>query len=363
MRILLVQLFSNGDCLYATAIARQIKQDFPGCYLLWAIVPFCKDIIAGNPYVDEVIVVDSVDKTKVSSFRRYKKMVLEQEKKGVYDKVFITTNLDTNQAYYDGSIRSCILQAYQRPIKVPVTPVLKLTAAEMERVAQFAITHQLSRYKNVVLFEFAPQSGQLKITREFAIAVAESLVQSKDTAVILSSALEINHPDAAIIDGSKLSIRETASLTNYCTLLLGCSSGISWISTSDAAKQLPMIQLLNADTPWINPVSRDFKRFGLPVETVIDMVEFDLPLVIACVQAAITDFKEARMRFNQPIPLQFKTTTNIVYNLLCYLQFSSIVRHIRVNQKIYPGNGAFYWAVAKGFFIFPFRLVYNLLTK
>ena len=43
--ILLVQLFSNGDCLYATTIARQIKQDYPGCKLTWAIASFCKDII------------------------------------------------------------------------------------------------------------------------------------------------------------------------------------------------------------------------------------------------------------------------------------------------------------------------------
>ncbi|MEO7049339.1 MAG: hypothetical protein ABI091_28810, partial [Ferruginibacter sp.] len=53
--ILLVQLFSNGDCLYATAIARQIKNDFPGCKLSWAIASFCKNIIAHNPYVDEVL--------------------------------------------------------------------------------------------------------------------------------------------------------------------------------------------------------------------------------------------------------------------------------------------------------------------
>ena len=29
-KILLVQLYSNGDCLYATTVAQQIKKDFPG---------------------------------------------------------------------------------------------------------------------------------------------------------------------------------------------------------------------------------------------------------------------------------------------------------------------------------------------
>ena len=33
-RILLGQLGSNGDCLYATIVARQIKKDFPGITIL-----------------------------------------------------------------------------------------------------------------------------------------------------------------------------------------------------------------------------------------------------------------------------------------------------------------------------------------
>ena len=54
-RIALVQLFSNGDCLYATTVARQIKTDYPGCYLAWVIAGFCKNILDENPFVDEVI--------------------------------------------------------------------------------------------------------------------------------------------------------------------------------------------------------------------------------------------------------------------------------------------------------------------
>ena len=57
-KILLVHLYSNGDCLYATAVAKQIKHDFPGCHLTWAIARFCKSIISNNPYVDEVMEID-----------------------------------------------------------------------------------------------------------------------------------------------------------------------------------------------------------------------------------------------------------------------------------------------------------------
>jgi ADP-heptose:LPS heptosyltransferase len=45
-KIVLVQLFSNGDCLYATAVARQIKADYPGCHLTWAIADFVNPLLA-----------------------------------------------------------------------------------------------------------------------------------------------------------------------------------------------------------------------------------------------------------------------------------------------------------------------------
>src|ERR1700733_14182200 len=53
-RILLGMLGSNGDCLYATAIARQIKKDFPDCHLTWAIGSLSKSVLANNPDVDEL---------------------------------------------------------------------------------------------------------------------------------------------------------------------------------------------------------------------------------------------------------------------------------------------------------------------
>src|SRR5664279_2688097 len=109
-KILLVQLFSNGDCLYATAVARQIKKDFPGCHLTWAIAGFCKSIIANNPFVDEIMEVNSVAKNDVGAFRKFKKEVKETQINGEFDEVFITHDLDTNQASYDGCIRSGIFR-------------------------------------------------------------------------------------------------------------------------------------------------------------------------------------------------------------------------------------------------------------
>src|SRR5688572_4170282 len=131
IKILLVQLYSNGDCLYATTVARQIKTDFPDSHLTWAIASFCKSIIANNPYVDAVLEVNSVKKNDVAAFRRLRKELHKQERAGVYDRVFFVHNVDVNHAYYDGTIRGSILKAYLHPITVPVQPVLRLFDEEI----------------------------------------------------------------------------------------------------------------------------------------------------------------------------------------------------------------------------------------
>lgn len=360
--ILLVQLFSNGDCLFATAVARQIKNDYPGCTLIWAIAGFCRSIIDHNPYVDEIMEVHAVPKNDVAAFRKFKEDMRQRQAKGEFDLVFVTHNMDTNQALYDGIIRSGILQAYPNPVTVPVQPVLRLSPAETARAKQFALDHRLNARKHVILFEFAPQSGQSKITRQLALYVAEKLA-SDDVAVILSSGNKFEHPVKNIIDGSALTLRETAALTHYCTFLIGCSSGITWISTSDAAKQLPMIQVLDPRTTWINPVSRDFERYSLDASKLIELTDIDGPALVRCTADALSDFDRARAQYNQPIPLQFKTTRKIVYNLLCYLEFGAIAKHIQVNRRIYGNRPAFYAEVAIGCLSAPFKLLNNLIRK
>ncbi|MEP6583551.1 MAG: hypothetical protein ABJA90_04775 [Ginsengibacter sp.] len=362
-KILLVQLFSNGDCLYATAIARQIKTDFPDCHLTWAIAGFCKSIIANNPFVDEIMEVNSVKKNDEASFRKLKKGIDQRKSLGEFDEVFITHIMGTNQANYDGCIRSAIFRGYPYKVTVPVQPVLRLSDSERNNARDFSLTNNLSGYKHVVLFEFAPLSGQAKMTKELAIQIAENLTSNEEVAIILSSGNKIQHSNRNIIDGSVLTLRETAALTHNCTLLLGCSSGITWISTSDAARQLPMIQILNPNTSWVNPISRDFKRFGIDTSHVIEMTRVDKETIITCVKQAMVDFKVAKKIFNQEIPLHFKATHNIVYNLLCYLEFSAILKHIKINKELFGNRPSFYWQVFLGFFIAPFKLIYNFFTK
>jgi len=363
LRILLVQLFSNGDCLYATAVARQIKHDFENCHLTWAVSPTCRSMIDNNPHVDEVMEVTTVPKNHEAAFNRFIKDLRTRRKKGEWDKVIVTHIMGYNQANYDGCIRSAVFRGYRFPLTVPIQPVLRLRDEEYHSIRAFVTAHQLMEYRHVILFEFAPLSGQSLITREQAIEIAQELAASGNVAVILSSAQRIIHANPAIIDGSTLTMRETAGLTHHCTLLLGCSSGLTWLSTADCANTLPMIQLLNPDTPWLNSVVRDFKRFGLNANGVIELHEHTTAKKMECIQQALVDFDGARKKYHRDIPMNFRTTRDIVYNLLCYFRFGAIVKHVRVNRQVHGIRPDLYLNVLNGCLILLPRLISNLFTK
>ncbi len=362
-KILLVQLYSNGDCLYATAVARQIKKDYPNCHLTWAIAAFCKDIIKHNPYVDDVMVVDDVAKNDVSAFRKFRKKVFDQQTRGIWDQVIMTSNVFNNQALYDGTIRGMILRAYPGRIDVPVQPVLVLSEDEKSRVAAFALKHRLANYKNVVLWEYAPQSGQSLLDFPMVKRVAEQLTSKGDTCVILSAANSFEASEK-IIDASVLSVRENAELSQYCTLLIGSSSGITWLCTSSAGKLLPMVQLLNPESPFLNAPSVDFERYGLSTQQLIELISFDEQKILDCVEMVIDEgVPVAKMRFNQQVPVLFITTRKIIYNLLCYAQFKAIAKHVNVNSLVYGFRLLFWKQFLMAFVFFPFKLIYNLIFK
>ena len=362
LQILLVQLFSNGDCLYATAVARQIKNDYPNCKLTWAIAAFCQTIIANNPYVDDIIVTEEVAKNDVAAFRKYKKKVFAEKAAGKWDEVFVTTNMDTNLALYDGTIRGMVLRAYPNVITVPLQPVVILTDVEKKNVSTFADKHSLKQFTNVLLWEYAPQSGQSVLNFEMVMNVATRVTTLSSTCIILSSANKFEGTKN-IVDASTLSIRENAALTHYCTLLIGCSSGITWLTTSTAAKFLPMLQLLNANTIFMNAPSVDFARYLIKQNGLIEMYRFSENEIYDCLRQIITNGFKSAVKYNQPLPLQFKTTTTIVYNLLVYREFAAIKNHYNIIKSTYGLQPIFLKAFIAGFALFPFKLLNNFIKK
>jgi hypothetical protein len=162
IRILLVHLVSIGDCLFVTALARQIKQDYPGCHLTWAISNRCSQVIQNNPYIDEIWEVFSEKMSDNYGFvwEQTKREAISKKEKGLYDYIFFTQLYPDNISNYDGTTRSSTFRGYPNPITVPISPIILLTEKEIENVRIFARQHQLQEFDKVILFECSPQSRQ-----------------------------------------------------------------------------------------------------------------------------------------------------------------------------------------------------------
>ncbi len=309
-RILLGHLASFGDCLYATTLAKQIKTDYPDSHLTWAIGSIYSSILIGNPHVDQVweIPIGSRDEIAEAWFQ-FADKALEKHKNGEFDQIFLTQIYPDNYRTYDGTLRSSILRFYDKPITVGVTPVIRLTEDEVNNVYHFAKINNLINNEKVILFECSAKSEQSFVTEEFAIELAQKIAENlPNWKVLMSSNIPIPKSSQYknIIDASSLSFRENAELTKYCSLLVGCSSGISWLTTSDWAKKLPMIQLLKADKSMYASFIYDHRYNGLPIDHIIEITDTTVDKVLSCILTIVNEnFIIARSSFHQEIPLNF----------------------------------------------------------
>jgi hypothetical protein len=259
----------------ATTIARQIKEDYPGCHLTWAISFKCKQVIENNPFVDQIWSVEHgpEEQTNAGVWHRTRAQAEAKLVAGEIDRAFFTQIVPDNLNNFDGTTRSTTFRNYPGRITVPVDPIMRLRDDEIARVTDFARRHDLGRYKHIVLFEAAPGSNQSPLSPDLARRVAARVIAARqDTAFVISSHLSFTSESPAIIDASVLSYRENAELSKYCTFLAGASSGITWLTTSSAAKRLPTIQFLRQSPRWYSfaSVKYDHEHFGLDTKGILE---------------------------------------------------------------------------------------------
>lgn len=306
-RILLGQLAARGDCLYATAVARQIKADYAGCHLTWAIGSLCRSILDGNPHVDAVWEIPLADHSEVAKvWYEFYAEAQARLRAGEFDDAFFTQIYPANYKNYDGTVRASIFRGYPRPVTVPVAPVVRLSAAEIENVRRFAQAHDLAGHDPVILFECVHSSAQSFVGPDFVYRAIDLLAARLPRCkIILSSHLALDTGNPSAISGHPLSFRENAELTKYCSLLIGCSSGITWLCTSDWAKPLPAIQLLKQDTGVYASVVHDHEYFGLPTDTVIELTDCPAEHLVDCVVTAVeSGVGAAKKRFHRSLALR-----------------------------------------------------------
>ena len=289
MNILLVQLGSNGDCLFVTTIAKQIKEvDYPGSILTWMIGSNCSHIIENNHFIDKKIIVPIKDINDLWFKRNNINDTLKNETENYhFDKIIITDFTIQNSILRYGTTRSTLFRSYNHRISISPEPQIFLYKKEIENVLQFCKINSINKCENIILFECSPQSGQSNINIERAIKIAELLTKNnKSIKILVSSNNAFFHESDRIIDASCLTFRENAELFNYCNLFIGCSSGLTWLATSNWSKKIPMIQTISPHFKnYIIPASvkTDFKYLGLNHNHVIELYNPSDILIANCV--------------------------------------------------------------------------------
>ncbi len=340
---MLGHLNSMGDCLFATVIARQIKEvDYPNCHLTWAVNSKCKQAILYNPYINEIWEIPT--ERALTNLEEWNSFVAEAENRkvnGDYDLVFLTQIIGENWLNYDGGIRSSTYNNYPREITVSHQPIIRLSEKEVENVRRFAEKHRLAEYGRVILVECAPDSFAAALNPQSAYEFASGITfENGNIAVILSSNKQIESAQSNIIDASELSFRENAELTKYCDLFVGCASGISWLTTTDWAKKLNMVLVINQHHTVLASMVYDHKYLNLPTEHIIE-IKNDAEAIKKlkdCVGVILTaDFAAARSRFNERIKL-------INYHFIFYqfelaLEKSDIGRFFPALKRVVKRNG------------------------
>lgn len=334
-RILLGMLGSNGDCMYATAIARQLKVDFPGCHLTWAIGSLCRPVLANNPDIDavwEFAMTSWADMDHAWTLLEIEARQLAEA--GRFEHVFLAQISPGRFADYDGTVRPSIFRAFGRPITVPVDVTVNLSEAERAGVDRWFQDSPAADASQVVLCECSSKSGQSFMTVELGMQMAEAITAERPRAVVIMSTHEaLPRPHPRIVSGASLSMRQTARLTDHVDLFVGCGSGLSVVATSGAARPaLPNIQILKRGTSVYASFRHDFIHFGKPAAHFMELTSEDPAHLGRAVIAALSDgFAAAQAEFDDPVPLTFGWYIEVItLNVLERGRYADAVRSLLV---------------------------------
>lgn len=320
-RILLGQLGANGDCLYATILARQLRHDYPRANIVWAISSQCASLLKNNPDVDEIweIPVAGWDQHEIM-WKVFEREALRRYQRRDFDQVLFSQIWPEHFERYDGTVRPSILRSYGRPITVPIENVIRLTDGEIDAVDRFVKESCLLDYEHRILFECSAKSGQSFITPDVAQDIADQLYQILPSVTVLfSTHLPMVLRDSRSRYAGSLSLRESARLTHFCSLFVGAGSGGTVAASSTAARPLPMMQLLSASSSVFASFAHDFEYFGIADRPVIEMTNENPHVIAKCIAAVCRHgIVSAKQQFGGKLSVQFSHYFNQIN--LCLLR-------------------------------------------
>jgi hypothetical protein len=343
MKVALVQLDANGDCLYATTIARQIKQDYPGCHLTWWISSRCSNLLTGNPYVDEVVSVDLSDWSNVSRdiiwTLAMRQIVRRQTGPDPYGRIWTPQVYPDNFRRFDGTVRPSMFRGYDRPITVPIDPVIALTPEEESRAAEYAVEHGLAAKGRVVLFECSSNSMQSHVTPDFAKEVALLSADAKEDIFFLLSTMQPLGDDlpANAVSAASLTMRENLALLDHCSDFIGCGSGLTVVATSERAKNVPILQILDSGRSVLGSFHHDFSYWGKSTDMFIELGDATPAETFECLRRCDgSGMKVAIAEFHRPVPVTFDFLHSISNYLIVRGQYLDAAESLAHTFRRYP---------------------------
>ncbi|MGH8584320.1 MAG: glycosyltransferase family 9 protein, partial [Gammaproteobacteria bacterium] len=211
-RILLGQLGSNGDCLYATILARQMRRDHPDAEITWAISSQCRPLLVNNPFVDTIWEIPIAGwEQHEAMWHLFEREAIRRLLRYEFDHAVLSQIWPNNFQNFDGTVRPSILRSYGRPITVPMENVIYLTEEEEARVEAYVSATNMRSFANRVVFECSSKSGQSFVTPELAQEIASHVYQTMpDTTFHFSTHLpmDLRHPNSRW--AGQLTLRESA---------------------------------------------------------------------------------------------------------------------------------------------------------
>jgi hypothetical protein len=177
------------------------------------------------------------------------------------------------------------------------------------------------------------------MTPEHAVMIAKRVIAERpNTCFVLSTHLPVPTDDERIIHGGTIGIRETAHLSHYADLFVGCASAISVVVTSPAAKpNLPNIQVLSAVTSVYASFRHECEYFGKPHAQFIEMTSEDATQVARAIVTTLDDgLAAAKFRYDEYIPVAFDFYFRAVrYRLLKFHRYSDAAQSLLVTLGRY----------------------------
>jgi hypothetical protein len=314
-RLLLGQLGANGDCLYATILARQLRQDYPKAHITWAISSQCVRLLRNNPNIDDVweIEIPGWSDHEVM-WRVFEREATRKLLRHEFDHVYFSQIWPNNFQNFDGTIRPSILRSYGRPITVPIDNVIALTDDETQRADNWVEKNGVASFEHRILFECSAKSGQSPMDVALAQEIAARIYDALPSTTILfctNLPIKLQHPNSR--NAGELSLREIARLTHHCSFFVGAGSGATVVATSAASRKLPQIHVLAANTSMFASFAHDLEYFGLDASHIMETTEIS-PKSIA--QAIVVALREgidvARSQCGRPPPLNFEHYCNLI---------------------------------------------------